>query len=225
MKIVFKKFLPFLALVFASTLLSCEEPEPVIILSSDKQIESIFTEINGVVYQGGIDEVNKTVEFTLPYYYRTILGTLSFSYRFVGQAIEPDLNQMADYSTPTTVTITADDGTTVNYTLSVNLLPDYSLERSLEQTVYSQSDSVRVKGENLGFTKGVALIVLNDLNSRDPLTGRIMITQNILSPTVRLNGNELVFPLNTLPVSRYDISIKFPDRDEAIKMQDVIEVK
>ena len=118
---------------------------------------------------------------------------MSFTYQAVGVRISPDISQAGNYLTPKTISIFAEDGSKVDYKITVNIRPEYQIELTLDTKNYLRSDSVRVKGSNLGYAKEIALVTLNDLKSIPPTGGGPTLFYNILSKDVRLNENELIF--------------------------------
>lgn len=81
--------------------------------NSEKQITKF--EINSIV--GDIDEQAKTIKLVLPY--NTNLTNLAPILLTTGSSVSPASGEIVDCSNNVTYTVTASDGTTVNYTLIV----------------------------------------------------------------------------------------------------------
>lgn len=206
-------------------LFSCTKEEIVQIENPEKELVEISTWINENLYQGTIDQNAKSIAFTIPYYFRFFRESLNFDYKIVGSAISPDLSQTADYTSPQQVTVSAADNSKVTYTLSVDLLPQYEINLDIDKTTYSQSDSLYVKGINLGNATRVCLVTCDDINSIDPFSGLPSLQPNILSDKIVLRDTVLAIPMNELPKSIYRVVIKFPDTDEVFKLNQLITVE
>lgn len=206
------RYSSLLVLLFAFFSCTKKETIPVPVLSAVKQLTELTTSINGVTFKGTINESAQTVAFTIPYYFRSQVSSLSFGFRFTGKAISPAPDQPRDYSQPQKVTITADDNTSVDYTITVNIMPEYELT-DFDKSSYLNTDSVRVVGKNLGVGRGLVAISLGDIASYDPFSGSYKTKFTIGPDKTNLNNTSLAFPIVSIPKGKYKVTAFFPDSD------------
>ena len=123
---------------------------------------------------GIIDQDNHTIEVTVPC--GTVVNSLTPTISYSGESIDPVSDVAQDFSTPVIYTVTAEDGSTQEYTVSV----DVALSSSKEITSFS-FDNPSVVGaiNNDNYTITIHVPFNTDISN---LTPSINHTGNTISP-------------------------------------------
>jgi hypothetical protein len=110
------------------------------IRSSVKAITN-FRIYSPVYVIGTIDDAAKTVTINVPY--GTDVTNMETSVSHTGASINPGQYEMVDFTSPVTYTVTAADGTTAGYTVTVNVatLSSISLYSQPTNVLYSVGDA------------------------------------------------------------------------------------
>lgn len=109
----------------------------IVALNSAKSISSF--DFNNLSIIGNVDEVAKTVTLTVPY--SVDITELTPTILSTGVAVSPTSGVAQDFSRPVTYTITAEDGTTQDYAITVNqeLAMQGSLQNVMENSRFNQT--------------------------------------------------------------------------------------
>jgi hypothetical protein len=78
--------------------------------------------------EGVIDEAARTISVTLPYGTELrALAAMTAEANHTGASIDPDPTERRDYTEPVTYTVTAEDGTSLPYTVTVSVAPGITI--------------------------------------------------------------------------------------------------
>lgn len=154
-------------------------PEP---LSTEKDVTTFdFTDLN---VSGVVNTIGNTITLTVPYGadVTALTPTITLS---TDATISPLATTPQDFTSPVTYTVTAEDGTTKSYTVTVTIAPE-ALSTEKEVTAFSFANS-GVTGEvnTLGNTVTLSVPYGTDITA--------------LVPTISLSDGASVSPLSNVP--------------------------
>lgn len=161
------------------------------LLSSAKTITSfVFDGFNPVV-TGMIDEISKMIFLTVPY--GTDLSTLIPSVEVSAGALLSPLSGIAnDFRSPVIYTVTAEDGTQVDYTVSISVITRIESTPASKIHIYPTPISDHLNIVNI---QHVTLIEIFDIGGKP-----LMIIRNV-------DSNEINLPLEMLAPGLYFIKL------------------
>lgn len=138
-------------------------------LSEEKKILS-FSLLRGTYYSGVIDEESKTITVTLPYSHGGLVGLTGLRTKVEVSpkaSVDPFSGSDVDFTNPAKFTVTAEDGTSVDYTVRVvmqEFAPDISY---ISKTEVFVSQYVQVRG--LFAYSGNSIILKNSTGQEYPM--------------------------------------------------------
>ncbi|TAL38085.1 MAG: DUF5018 domain-containing protein [Spirochaetes bacterium] len=77
--------------------------------------------ISGVSINGTINETDQTITLMLPYQANIDVTSIAPVITHTGKSISPASGSVQDFTNPVTYTVTAEDGTSQEYTVTVNV--------------------------------------------------------------------------------------------------------